>query len=27
MGPRFREMFQAWAQAGRRYYRPLPDVD
>lgn len=21
----FRAMFQAWAAAGHRYYRPLPD--
>ncbi len=25
MGPRFREMIQAWAQAGHSYYLPLPD--
>jgi hypothetical protein len=25
MGPEFRAMFQAWAAAGQRYYRPLPD--
>ena len=24
MGPAFREMLQAWTQAGHRYYRPLP---
>ena len=24
MGPRFREMVQAWAAAGHAYYRPLP---
>jgi hypothetical protein len=26
MGPRFREMVQAWAGAGQPYYRPLPDT-
>lgn len=25
MGPKFREMVMAWAQAGNTYYRPLPD--
>lgn len=25
MGPEFRAMFQAWAAAGHRYYRPLPE--
>jgi hypothetical protein len=25
MGPRFIEMVQAWAQAGHRYYVPLPE--
>jgi len=24
-GPEFREMVMAWAQAGHRYYEPLPD--
>ena len=24
MGPRFREMLQAWTAAGHRYYEPLP---
>jgi hypothetical protein len=26
MGPEFREMYRAWTQAGRPYYRPLPDT-
>ena len=26
MGPQFREMRQAWADAGQPYYRPLPDT-
>jgi len=26
MGPEFRQMFQAWKDAGQPYYRPLPDV-
>jgi hypothetical protein len=25
MGPEFRAMFRAWTEAGRPYYRPLPD--
>ncbi|MBI4638500.1 MAG: thioredoxin family protein [Candidatus Rokubacteria bacterium] len=25
MGPKFREMFQAWAASGNPYYRPLPE--
>lgn len=25
MGPKFREMLQAWVGAGQPYYRPLPD--
>jgi len=25
MGPKFREMLQAWVGAGNPYYRPLPD--
>src|SRR5262249_14920052 len=26
MGPKFREMIQAWGAAGHPYYRPLPDT-
>lgn len=26
MGPQFRAMRQAWAEAGQPYYRPLPDT-
>jgi hypothetical protein len=26
MGPKFREMLQAWVGAGQPYYRPLPDT-
>lgn len=26
MGPEFREMLREWTQAGRPYYRPLPDA-